>query len=102
MAIVNNDEKKNAYVKKMDRQMKDWQTKIRDIELNARMRGADLNESLKNKLKEVKRMESASQSGLDSVKASRSDWAQKAKGASAEYRLMKSKADDLDSRVKKK
>lgn len=102
VVIVKSEENKTAYVKKMDRQMKDWQSRIKQIEQNAKLRGAEGNSAIKGKLSELSRKASSSTSRIASVKASGRDWGEKAKGASMEYRRMKAAAEDLGARIKKK
>ena len=102
VVVVNNEQKKNAYVKKMDRQMKDWETRIRDLEKRSQSRKAEQNVSIKKEMTELRQRVSKAQNDLADVKSSRGNWSQKARGASAEYRRMKAVAEDLGHRVKKK
>lgn len=102
VVVVNNEQKKNAYVKKMDRQMKDWRSRIRDLESRTKSRGADQNVAIRKEMTDLRQRVTKAQSHLADVKTGRGDWAQKARGASADYRRMKAVAEDLNHRVKKK
>ena len=102
VVVVNNEEKKNTYVKKMGRQLKDWQSRIDELESRTRARKADQNPAIKKKMVDLKERVSKAKGGLQDVKSGKGNWAQKARGSSADYRRMKDAAVDFGSRVKRK
>lgn len=102
VVVVNTEENKKAYVKKMDRQIHDWQGKIKGLEKRAKKRDAEKNPAIAEKMSDLKRRIEASRSQLREVKTKGSDWPQKARGLSTDYRRMKSAADDLGKRIKPK
>ena len=102
VVVVNNEQKKNAYVKKLGRQLHDWQTRISDLESRAKARKADQNQSIRKKMTDLKDRVSQTKGDLEKLKAGKGSWAQKARGTSGDYRRMKAAAEDLGARIKKK
>ena len=102
VVAMNPEENQRTYVKKMGRQIKNWKSEIQKLEKQARKRGAGANAALKKEMEDLRNRLNASRSRVEDVKVRGKDWAQRARGASADYRRMKSTAEDLRSRIKPK
>jgi TolA-binding protein len=102
VVVVNQEDNKKQYVGKMDRQMKEWQKRIEQLESRARNRNAEQNAVVKKELNDLRKRLNESRGRLTQVASAKNDWGQKARAASSGYRRLKATVEDLGNRVKEK
>ena len=99
---MNQQENKQAYVKKMDRQIRAWQEKIEEIESRAQNRKAEQNVVIRKELQTLHKKIEDARDELNKLKQHGEEWPEGSRRVSGAYKSMKATASDANSRVKRK
>lgn len=102
VVVVNQQQNKTAYVKKMDRQVKEWESKIASLEASAKERSAEKNTAVRREMSDLRRKINDTRSQLDKVKTDPGAWPQESRSVSTTYKKMKDLASSAGSRIKRK
>ena len=100
--MVNQQGNKATYARKMNRQIREWESRIADIESRASARKADKNPAVRGELKELEKKVRDTRRQLSDLERGSASWPGSARGVSGTYRNMKATAEDAGRRIKKK
>jgi translation elongation factor EF-G len=101
--VVDQEENKQIYVKKMDRQIKEWQTKVKELETRSRERHAEVNARVKRELELLRQRIEETRDRLKKLAArTEENWAEESRGVSGSYKNLKASVESAGSRIKRK
>jgi hypothetical protein len=95
------EENKQHYVEKMERQIKEWETRLQELQGIARQRNAEQNSVVKEELETLRRKLDETRTELQNLKTGQA-WPEQSRKVSGSYKEAKDAASHTSSIIKRK